>query len=241
MRKPFVSLIFILLSAAVGFSQATAVDSLFFQEGKQNIQKIYDRALAGSHLLYNGLDYLKYEPLLDEHPFFLSDEWAMGNVRYDGEFFADVPMLFDIANSKLIVSNYANGNKLQLNEELIDEFSIDAHSFVHRKHTSDTMTLTPGFYESLYGGKTQVLARRVKKFHEKIQGYERTRSFDESTLYFVRIHGRFVGVARKHQVLRALGSNKKELRNFIRQNQLFIKNRETSIVQVAKYFDTLNP
>ncbi len=216
-------------------------DSVIIQKAKANARFFYDRTMEGSGHLYNGSEYKEYQPLVDEHPYYLMDDWALGEVTYEGEVFPDVPLLFDIHRGKLVVLNYSNGNKLQLVNALVDAFTLEGHRFINLKQTTDSITMKTGFYEKLYPRKTQVLARRQKEFNEKINGLELTQSFKETTQYYLETRGQFFQITSKRDMIETLANFKKELKSFIRQNKLFKKDREASIVQVAQYFDTLKP
>jgi hypothetical protein len=240
LMKPAFCLSLILILCETSLAQWLP-DSVVLQKGKTGLRQRHERTLEGTHHLYNGAEYIEYMPLDDEHPFYLSDDWVVGELKYDGDVFTNVPMQLDIAKGKLIVSNYSNGNKLQLVNNLVESFSFEGHDFINLNSTRDSLTMRSGFYEKLYGGKTQVLARRIKKFNERINSLELIRKFEESSAFYLENNGKFFRASGKRDVLEVLAAKKKELKVFIRQNKLFSQNRESSIVQSARYFDSLNP
>ena len=111
-------------------------DSIILQKAKANARFFYERTMEGSGHLYNGSEYKEYQPMSDEHPYFLMDDWVLGEVTYEGETFSNVPLLFDIQRGKLIVLNYSNGNKLQLVNALVDAFTLEGHRFINLKQTT---------------------------------------------------------------------------------------------------------
>lgn len=216
-------------------------DSIALQKGKDQARYLYERAIEGTHHLYNGSEYLAYQPFDEEHPYFLEGEWTLGQLKYDGEWFYGVPLLFDLQKELLIASYYYKGFKMQLIHDRIDEFTISGHRFVNRKNLADSTQSGRGFYELMYEGKAQVLTRRVKKLSQRIDGLEEFREFLETSQLYLSTKGHFFKINSKRDVFNALSSHKKELRTFIRKNKLFINNRELSTVQVARYYDSLNP
>ncbi len=204
------------------------------------MKALYEQAMEGTHHLYNGSEYVEYQPLDEEHPYFLTDEWIEGEIIYDGEKFSNIPMLFDIEKGKLIVPYPHKGIIIQMINDHLNEFTLPGHRFINLKTTTDSLTMRKGFYEVLYQGKTPVLARRTKQFTEKIQETGISRSFEESNQYFLETNGQFFRITGRRDLLRTLGGKRKELALFIRKNNLFTSNRESSIIQIARYYDSLN-
>lgn len=235
----FVFLLF-LLPALRGAAQVIP-DSIVIQKGKEQARHIYERALEGTQHLYNGSEYIAYQPLDEEHPYFLTDEWTTGSLKYDGEWFYEVPLLFDIDRELLIASYYYKGIKMHLNNNRIDEFTIAGHRFINAKTRLDSTRSGIGFFELMYDGKTSVLVKRIKKLNNRIDGLEESREFLESNPVYLVAQGQLVKINTRHDILKALIQNKKELKTFIRKNGLFVNNRESSTVQIAQYFDSLHP
>ena len=199
----------------------------------------YERALEGIHHLYNGSEYVAYEPLEDEHPYFETDEWTFSDFKYDGEWFRNVPLLFDINKNKLITSYYYNGTKMQFIQNRVDEFFLSNHRFINIKETADSTTLRKGYYELLYDGKTKVLAKRSKNYSEVIDRTEEFRSFKDGSQIFLIVEGKPSKINGKREIVNVLNSKKSEVRAFIRKNNLFTNDKENSILQLAKYFDSI--
>ncbi len=214
------------------------LDSINILVAKDKALTLYELALEGTHHLYNGSEYLVYEPLDEEHPYFLTEEWTYCDLKYDGEWFRNVPLLFDIDKNKLIASYYYNGSKMQLVERRVDEFVLEGHRFTNLKNTADTTTVKKGYYELLYDGKTKVLARRMKDFIEKLEGMGALRKFNESSQVFVTYNGEYYKIQNKRDLLMIFSDRRRQVKDFIRDKQLFLpNNKENSIVQVAMYID----
>ena len=233
--------LFFFLSVFLTGNAQVIPDSLALKKGKEQARYIYERAMEGIHHLYNGSEYIAYQPMSEEHPYFASDEWTLGQLKYDDEWFYGVPLLFDIDKQALIASYYYKGIKMQLVHNRVNEFVIQGHHFINTMNLSDSASLGNTFCELMYDGNIKVLVRRTKKISKSIEGLEEIRSFIESAQIYLLINSHLFKIASKHDVLTVLGKNRKELKSFIRKNGLFINNRESSTVQVARYFDSLNP
>lgn len=238
--KPCLIVLLAIFIALTKLPAQEKYDSISIQQSKDRITSRYEKVMEGTHHLYNGSEYFDYEPIDNEHPYFLTEEWSYSDLKYDGDWFHNVPLLFNIDQNKLIASYYYNGNLMQLVESRVDEFILQGHRFINIKNTTDTITLRTGYYEVLYNGATSVLARRSKQFIEKLEGTELYRKFNESSQIFIVVNGQYIKVRKKGDVIAALNSRKKELKEYIRGERLFVKEKENSIVQTAQQFDRIN-
>jgi hypothetical protein len=93
-RKLFICLL-LLISGATAFSQP-AGDTTFITVAVQNTIKFYRDALGAQARLYNGGKYEAPEHTLEQHPYFLSEDWLDGDVFYDGEYFRNIPLMYDL-------------------------------------------------------------------------------------------------------------------------------------------------
>jgi hypothetical protein len=239
MKPEFICAFLVLSSTITSVCQISA-DSVLLQKSIAQTQSIYGRAMEGSHYIYNGSEYIEYQPIDDEHPYYLTDDWVLGKVNYSGQEFSQVPMMFDAQQGKVILSYYYNGTKMHLIDDWVDGFTMDGHRFINIK-AADSSSLKPGYYEVLYDGNCKILARRSKRLVEKIEGIELIRFFEIVDEHFMRVNGKFYKISGKRDIVKTFGTHKKELKAYIRKNNLFDFEREQSAIQLAIYFDTLTP
>jgi hypothetical protein len=216
-------------------------DSVILQKSKASALAVYDRAMEGNLHIYNGSEYTPYQSLSGEHPFFLTSEWTSGNILYDGEWFENVPMLYDLEKGLIIISYYFKGIKMQLSSDRVQEFTLHDHWFINLKQTFDSLEMKAGFYDVLYKGKTSVVTKRTKKYFEHMSGTDLTQGFKETGQHYLLTHGKYHKVSTKSGVLSLLTDKKKDLKIYIRKNRLFVSEREASIARVAQYYDSLKP
>ena len=232
---------FSLLTICVVTGTSQIPDTIILQKSKESAIAIYDSAMEGNLNIYNGSEYLPYRSINEEHPFFQVDDWTNGNILYDGEWYKNVPMLYDMEKNLLIISYYYKGIKMQLNSDRVYEFTVSGHRFINLKQTFDSQEMKSGFYDVLYSGKTSVLAKRSKKYFENINDTQLTQGFRETIQHFLLVQGKYQKVSTKGSVLSLLSDRKKELKTYIRKNRLFVSEREKSIARVAQYYDSLKP
>ncbi len=230
-------ILFFFISCAIGFAQAQNFksDSSFLVDAKKNAVQLYSQSLSAQSHLYNGSAYTEYRSQNEENPYFI-DEWLDGTVQYDGDFYENVPLLYDISRDKLITDHQYTVNKIELINERIGYFIIKDHRFVQL----DDKKIPQGFYELAYDGPTKVYVRYQKTLQSKRVDYSIENLFEEKTTYYVLKDGRYISVKSKGSVLNVLEDKKTELKKFIRDNHLsFNTNRIKDITRLVQYYDQL--
>ncbi|MEI9917597.1 MAG: hypothetical protein WDO14_02215 [Bacteroidota bacterium] len=228
-------LILCLLANVRSFAQNTRVDSTFIADAKKNVVAAYSQSISAQSHLYNGSAYTEYISQNEENPYFI-DEWIDGSVTYDEEFHDNVPLLYDISSDRLIVDNQFSIKKVMLVFEKVSEFTIRDHHFVQLKNTP----LQVGYYELAYDGPNKVYVRYRKTLQSKPVDYSIVNLFEEKKLYYIYKNGTFYSVRGKGSVLKLLEDKKKELKKFIRDNNLQFGNEKArDISRLVQYYDQL--
>lgn len=237
-RKILPSLL--VLTTFTALSQAPR-DTTFITSAKANTIDLYQKALRTQSRLYNGSKYAAPKQTFEQHPYFASEDWITGAVFYDGEYFADIPLMYDLLLDAIVTEHYPSGHFLELVPEKLQRFSMGDHYFekIENESVSNSLPKT-GFYEILYDGKTRVIASRQKFLREKIEAPDIIVTYEERNRYFILTNDVFVPVKSKSSVLKLLDDRKRELKRFLKQKQIkFSTNRELALKSLAEYYDTL--
>jgi hypothetical protein len=231
-------LFFILLPAQV-FSQSKT-DTSFLAVSIANAKKAYQEFIKGNAHLYNGTEHKIYQSLNDEHPYFISDDWALGSIVYDNEINENVPMMYDLRNDKVVIDHFSSGNRIELVSKKISEFNLHGRHFVTLKPDSVNKEIEEGFYDQLYKGNISIYAKRTKLFEERIQANVLIRSFTEKNRYFLFKDGKYLSVNSKSAALEALSDKRKELKQQMSKSKIrYKKEKEKWLVTLAGFYDTL--
>lgn len=217
-------------------------DTAFLSTTSNDARNLYLAAVKTQRHLYNGSQYADYDPIEDEHPYFIDSDWSNGWIIYDHERYDNTPLLYNINNDKIVAEHYA-GAFIDLIAPKVTAFHIHGHTFKRFTRTDDKRgNINEGFYDILYDGNVKVVAKRLKKFVQQVhlEGYEN--SFEEKVQYYVVRDQSFFPVRSKNNLLEVLSDQKQALRQFVRTNKLPFKNqREQAMIKVAAYYDTLIP
>jgi hypothetical protein len=217
-------------------------DTAFLQTTAQDAKNLYFAAIKTQMHLYNGSQYVDYDPIEEEHPYFVDPDWSNGWIIYDHERYDNTPLLYNISSDKIVAEHYA-GAFIDLIATKVTAFHLHNHTFKRFIRSDDKRGgITEGFYDVMYDGKVKIVARRTKKFTQVVHLHEYENSFEERNHYYVVRDQSFFPIRSKKSMLEVLGDQKQALKQFARANKLsFKKAREQSMVKLAAYYDTLIP
>jgi hypothetical protein len=209
-----------------------------------HIEDNFYNAIGLQSRLYNGEKYGFYSPQIKGNAYLMdNDQWNKGNILYDGFWYKNVDMLYDLYKDVVVISLYKNFFKLSLINEKVNCFDVLGHHFIYIKANSSVINpLQAGYYDQLYCGKIQVLCKRSKSIQEthslsgSIDSY-----FLSSTDYYIYKNGKYFTVNSKGAFLDALKDKKKDIQQFMSANKLKIKKdtKELAMVKIAAYYDQL--
>jgi hypothetical protein len=225
----------VLICGVACFGQPLKSDTSFIANAKANTIARYSNSISAQSHLYNGSAYTEYISQRDENPYFI-DEWLDGTVTYDGEYYTNVPVLYDITTDRVIIDNAFSIKKVMLVNEKVSAFTIQDHRFVHLRN----MELPEGHYEITYDGAIKVYVHHRKSLQSRVVDYSIINEFEEKKLYYIYKDATWFPVKGKGSVLKVLEGKKKELKKFIRDNRLQFRNdRARDISRVAQFYDQL--
>lgn len=202
---------------------------------------LYYRSLGEQSPIYTGSEYLESAISLQEgHVFFETNSFTEGSVEVDGMLFSGVPILYDIVKDQLVVQHYSKAFKINLPIERVEYFTLSGHTFIRVIHDSAN-EIKSGFYDRLYSGKTQVLARREKKLKEVSTSYQATNAVLERTVYYIKSNDRYHVIKSMHSLLSVFKNKKKEVQQYLNKNKIkYKRNPEKAMAIAAEYYDRIN-
>ena len=197
----------------------------------------YHVALSDEGHLFSGAEFISYPASSGEHQFYKYNKLQEASIIYEGLEYKQIPLLYDIVNDDVIVGRFSKQGATQhikIDKNRVSSFNLSGHSFIHLRENGNA--LTAGFYELLYQGKLQVLAKRKKIFKKEVV----TVTFPADNYYYLLKDGTYHAVKSKGSVLKVLKDHKKELSQFLKVNNIiFYENREVAIAKLAEQYDLL--
>ncbi len=220
-------------------SQSTeASDTIYYQNALASVVMWYNQAVGVNSPLYKGKEYLDYNFRIEGNQYFQSDLWQKGSVFYEGQFYQDVTMKYDIANKVVILDHAQLPVPITLESSSVEHFSLLGHHFIRLVADTTNAAVSTGFYDLLYDGNTQFLINREKVLRDEIDDRKLRFWFEEKDTYFIRKEGAYYKVKSKKSVLNVFPNHKKEIRKFLKKNKIkYRKQREEAIYLMVKYYD----
>lgn len=222
------------------FSQSLVADSS--SPGYKNAVAFYNQSLSEELHLFNGREDKGYtQQFHSGTPYFISNKWSVGSVKYDGKLYENVSLLYDVARDEVVYLYFDKISRIQLAKEKVAAFSIMGHDFVHITQDSlRSASVVPGFYDQLYHGKVSLLARRTKNIQTFIQQSAEVNDVFSKDHYFIKKGQEYFPISNKRSFLNNLSDKKKELQQYIRRNNLnFKKDIENAMTKTLAYYDQL--
>lgn len=235
------AIVFICFGHQVSFGQ-TQPEKDSKQLTIKNTVSLYFKSLGEQSGIYRGPGYIGYPYALSNgHQFFESPNFAQGTIFYDGMLYQNIPMWYDLVKDQVVIQTLDSFSLISLHTERIDYFSLLGHYFIKISQDSSS-SLSTGFYDQIYKGKTEVLVRRFKGTLDDVstEGIF-TKILKQKNVIYLKKQGKYFSVLNSGSVLKALGNNQKEILNHLKKNAIkFKKDREKAIVMMVSYYDQLN-
>jgi hypothetical protein len=231
-------------SANFCFAQILPGDSSSQQSALSSAVTLYNTSIGEESGLYNGPEYYSHDPTVKGNAYFMDvNAFASGAVYYDGSYYRGVPMLYDLYDDAVVVLLYNHFTKYSLLKYRVKSFDFLGHHFINiNTDTIDNKAgLKSGYYDQLYNGKSEILAKRSKSIQTNSAGtMGADRYFSPDNDFYLRKNHIYYKISGQRELLSALQDKKKELQQYIKANQIkFRSNPEEAMVKIATYYDHL--
>jgi hypothetical protein len=189
--------------------------------------------------LYNGKEFIPYDPRLEGHPYFGDGEMHRGFVFYDGLPFDSVNILYDIVKDELIIQHFDVFFKIVLIPGKVKEFRLLDHRYVRLvKDSSNKLPVSTGYYDFLYEGNVMLIAKRTKHIDETVTDKINQKIVVKDFFYVIKDKV-YYPVKSYKSLLAIFKDRSKEIRQDLRKNKIkFRKTREAAILRAVKFYDT---
>lgn len=207
-----------------------------------NAINVYDHFTGNNAPLYNGKEYVFYTFRMKGDPFFFSTKFSKGWVSYLGKKYEPVSLLFDLSRNELILLNADDRSAVVLHNELVDSFSISGNKFLNLQEDAAHHLTHAGYYNVLYDGSIQVLAKRIKTISPAIENDSLTQVFASKNDFFIRKNGSYYSASNSKDVFHLFADKRRELKKAMRQNHVKFKRKtfENSLVKSAELYDKIS-
>jgi hypothetical protein len=207
---------------------------------KNSIANFQNEIGEDAHL-YTGKEYYSYEKGIKGHPFFESPQMQNCDIFYDGIFYSNIPLLFDIVRQEIVINRYNKNVRISLFSEKVEYFTLAGHRFENiTLAEGKDENISNGIYDIVFDGKTRVVVKRFKRIKNPIKA-EDPPVFVEEDAFYIQNGDRFYPIENRSSLLPALNDKRETIKIYIRKNKFrFKKNIEKELIMTTAYYSTLN-
>ncbi|HEX8377055.1 MAG TPA: hypothetical protein VF602_04505 [Pedobacter sp.] len=222
------------------FGVDAQTDSLHVNSVSQKLTAFYTESLYTEAPIYRGKIYYKYPFKITNngHTYFLEDKFIKGTIQYDGKFYSEINLLYDILLDQLVLRYLDNYSSIILLQENVSNFSILNYDFINIRDSKNPSLMPNGYYNSLYkSGNVLLLAKRSKTVKKSVESGAVIYNVLPVDTYFVLKDGAVEKANNKKAFLKQFkrAGNQQYLKS---KNLSYRKDRENWIIALAKYYDT---
>jgi hypothetical protein len=226
---------FALLALSFGPSNAQSVtgpqalsDTTALRLAKLNTIGIYHRFMGDQSRLLNGYEHVGFLPLTNGQPYFQEETPQTGSIVYEGAWYRDIPLMYDLVRDELITITPGN-NRIVLSSEKVSEFFLLGHHFIK------TMA---GYYDLLATGKMNLEVRRVKTIQERTEAQAIIRNIEHAEHYYIVQNGVSRPIGNLRSLLALMKDKKSEINQDLKKKKIkYRKDHEGALVEAVTYYN----
>ena len=128
-----------------------------------------------------------------------------------------------------------------LDNDFVDSFELLGHTFIRLEEDHQQNLYNSGFYDVLYNGGVQFLARRIKTMDAPIKGNLIVRVFYPQDRYYIHKEGLYYLINKRKDVYRLFDDKIHDVKRLMRKEHVRIrrKNFEEATQKVTQIYDQL--
>jgi hypothetical protein len=227
----------------VAHAQNPSADTTASTQKERYAVDYYNHDIGEQSEIYNGPEYNFLPRAIKGTPYFEDKfEFTNARIKYKGTWYNKVSILYDTFKDVLVATQPVNQAKFILHKEYLAEFYLFGHHFVHlNAMSSDNESISDGYYDQLYAGKTMVMCKYSKGKTETVSAQGVEVVFDDKLSFYIIKGGTIYSGNSKGSVLNAFKDKKKELSSYLSRNKISYKdNKGLTIAQLAAYYDQIS-
>ncbi len=239
-NKAIVALILFLINNFAN-AQSDIPDSTSYQAALQMATDTYKQFIGNEAAIYNGPVFTGFNYTLQAgSQYLIPVQSTHGKVLYNGIMYANVPLMFDVLNNKLITKKPSDNQSFEILNKQVGYFELDQHKFIHLQNTN-SKNVPSGFYEIYFEGqKSGIYVLHTKQLREDLEQKFIKYNIEDRSIYFIKKDGTYQKVTKNKDLQRIYAEQQQEIKSFIKKHKLKLsKNTKETLISIANHFETL--
>lgn len=196
-------------------------------------RSVYRQAVRAQSLINHGIEVGQLPKNIGGSPY-LWEDFIEGNITYDGQAYANIPLQYDAVNEQVLTQHPFGFFEMALVQNQVTAFEVNGQFFQKLSLPGGAS----GFYQVLRSGQVTVLARRRKEMRERLSGNEVEKSYREIDQFYIQKEGRLYRMHSRKQLWALLGSKKTAIRKKWKQQGLsFGQQKEQALLVAAAMYE----
>lgn len=223
------------------FSLSIFAQSIDKNFSANNLNTYYNHQIGKSAILYSGTAYITLRIPMEGSPFLGSDTLTLGWMSYDGQYYKDVLLQWDVFQNYVLTQSLISNAKLILRNDLIDSFSFAGHLVKFMPRDKENNLMNEGLYDILYAGSTSLIARRKKVNKERLDTNKPIYQISDKNSYYIKKKGIYCQVSNKKDLADLFAKDLAEIKKAVRRNKLKWKKDFEQVLMIAvAHYDKAN-
>lgn len=193
--------------------------------------------------LYNGTEFTDLYLNTDgSFRYFNGFDYSKATINYNGQYFVNVSMRYDLLEDKLLVRSDDNLSifNIELIPEFVESFSLYGRNFVRLDDTNLNLAGNKFFQVAFRGTNLELYLKLAKRKKEKTKRKAVEYKFTDDNFFLVKKDGKYSMLSSIRDFKKVLPEKEEEIKEFYKvYRSLYKSNREQFMLKLFIYLDGL--
>ncbi|HKK58952.1 MAG TPA: hypothetical protein VJ937_05710 [Salinivirga sp.] len=206
---------------------------------EQSLYNYVKEQYKTSDILVNGKELFPDDPRINNYPYLFTENWIAADIYIKGEVFYNELIRYNLYSDQLVLQFYQEQTlpkAIILDNQLVDSVDVNGHMLVSvfRLGFSD---IDRSFVELIESGEMRYCIAYYKDYIRMYSTLDPYGKYSElKTNKYLFRNGKSFKANNRRQFLRAFPDSKREIRRFLRRNNMKYKNATTSQISTLIEF-----
>lgn len=220
-------------------AQSAQPDSLSYIQAESHVIQNFNQVIGEQSEIYNGPRYYLLPKAVKGSPYFLeAPAFEPAVIRYNGTLYSNVPVLYDAYAD--VMASSARDVLYTFRTEKLSDVYLAGHHFVFMD-ASKSFNLSPGYYDQLYGGPSEVVVKRYRSVVKRASAQSMETLYENKNDIYIKRGNNYLPVNSKGSVLKVFKDRAEQLKQYLSSNKIaYRKDKEGAIAKLAVYYDKIS-